>query len=392
MAVKLVSMTNGMLLLAEGGISTGSHVTEVSFWGVGSGIRIGKTVLWLEYEPEESERRRDLFGLIGDDAAIDRVRQDIVTWSADRFRVLIHGESGSGKELVARGLHDRSPRHENHFIARNCATLVGSMLEDDLFGHVKNAFTGAVRERKGAFELADRCTLFLDEIGELPPETQVKLLRVLETGEVFPVGSSTPIKVDVRLICASHRDLRKMVKEGKFREDLYHRIADVTIEVPPLRERPGDIPLLVRHYTSMQPNGGGVGWTPRAMEMMQEHPFTGNVRELISAVKCAVQLATGGFVEPEHLRRILKDMATDESSNDTVGVRAKPLKAVIRETIVKSIRRNGGNKNAAARELKTSRSVLTPIDPDHELEDSESSEKRPKSSDQTRDPSKKRRR
>jgi DNA-binding NtrC family response regulator len=238
-------------------------------------------------------------GIVGESAPIQEVLVKIEQMAPVSSTVLVQGESGSGKELVAKGLHDLSPRRNEAFITVNCAALPDTLLESELFGHEKGAFTGAAERRLGRFELADGGTIFLDEIGEIPPATQVKLLRVLESRTFFRVGGTQPIKVDVRVIAATNRALRDAVTLGEFRDDLYYRLNVLNIYLPPLRERRGDIPLLVRRFirefakTHERPFRG---ITPEAMQRLVNAPWPGNVRQLRNLVESMVVLAPGAEI------------------------------------------------------------------------------------------------
>ncbi len=235
-------------------------------------------------------------GIVGESAAIQELLVKIEQMAPVSSTVLIQGESGTGKELVAKGIHDLSPRRGKPFIAVNCAALPETLLESELFGHEKGAFTGAAERRLGRFELADTGTIFLDEIGEIPASVQVKLLRVLETRSFFRVGGVQPIKVDVRVVAATNRSLRDSVAMGEFRDDLYYRLNVLTIYLPPLRERRGDIPLLVRRFvrelaeTHDRPFRG---ITADAMHRLLEAPWPGNVRQLRNLIESMVVLAPG---------------------------------------------------------------------------------------------------
>ncbi|MGA9657346.1 MAG: sigma-54 dependent transcriptional regulator, partial [Polyangia bacterium] len=218
--------------------------------------------------------------------------------------VLVVGESGTGKELVARAIHSRSPRAGKAFVPVNCTALSESLLESELFGHARGAFTGAVAAKRGLFEMANDGTLFLDEIGDMGPKMQAQLLRVLQDGEVRPVGGTESIKVDVRLVCATNRDLEADVKTGRFREDLYFRINVVTVRMPPLRDRAGDIPILVRHFLAKIARREGrpeASVSPEALEVLCRHVWPGNVRELENAIERAVAVAKGNVVLPSDL-------------------------------------------------------------------------------------------
>jgi DNA-binding NtrC family response regulator len=218
--------------------------------------------------------------------------------------VLVVGESGTGKELVARAIHSRSPRASKAFVPVNCTALSESLLESELFGHARGAFTGAVAAKRGLFEMANDGTLFLDEIGDMGPKMQAQLLRVLQDGEVRPVGGTESIKVDVRLVCATNRDLEADVKTGRFREDLYFRINVVTVRMPPLRERAGDIPILVRHFLAKIARREGrpeASVSPETLDLLCRHSWPGNVRELENAIERAVAVAKGNVVLPSDL-------------------------------------------------------------------------------------------
>ena len=239
----------------------------------------------------ESPRMREIYRLLGRAAASDST-------------VLLRGESGTGKEVAARAVHRGSPRAGKPFVAVNCATLSETLLESELFGHERGAFTGAVDRRTGKVEAADGGTLFLDEVGEIPVSLQAKLLRFLQEREFERLGSNRPIRVDVRLVAATNRDLEKAIKEGTFREDLYYRLNVIALHLPPLRERREDIPLLASHFAAMtgQRLGRSVaGFTPEARACLIRYDWPGNVRELGNAVERAIVLGEGGLIRPEDL-------------------------------------------------------------------------------------------
>jgi len=242
--------------------------------------------------------------IIGRSEPIREVLERVAQYAPVHSTVLIEGESGTGKELIARAIHDLSPRATRPFIAVNCAALTDSLLESELFGHEKGAFTGATSLRKGRFEIADRGTLFLDEVGEMPHPTQVKLLRVLEEREFMRVGGSESIHVDVRVIAATNKDLGREVDEGGFRRDLYYRLAVLQIRMPPLRERREDIPLLVTHFVQefcRENDREFVGITDDAMEVLVNYDWPGNVRELRNLVESMLVLTPGSKIRPRDI-------------------------------------------------------------------------------------------
>jgi DNA-binding NtrC family response regulator len=253
-------------------------------------------------QPAPDRLEPGFMGLIGGSPAIRHVLSAIEKISRYKTNVLLLGESGSGKELVARALHARGPRRNHLFVPLNCATLGRDILENELFGHEKGAFTGANERKRGLFELADGGTLFLDEIGEMDPSTQAKLLRVLERNEFRRVGGSAKVRVDLGVIAATNRNLEDAIRAGKFREDLYYRLKVVTIWIPPLRERKEDIPALVESFIAdfnRRHDGKIQGISPQVMKMLVEHSWPGNVRELKNAVDSAAILATGDRLGPE---------------------------------------------------------------------------------------------
>src|SRR3954452_2622977 len=258
----------------------------------------------------ERRQLQERTGIVGESSPIQEVLVKIEQMAPVSSTVLIQGESGSGKELVAKALHDLSPRRGEAFITVNCAALPETLLESELFGHEKGAFTGAAERRLGRFELADGGTIFLDEIGEIPLSTQVKLLRVLESRNFFRLGGAASISVDVRVIAATNRPLRAHVEEGGFRADLYYRLNVLSIYLPPLRERPSDIPLLVRRFIrdlSAQHDRPFPGISAAAMELLVQYPWPGNVRELRNLVESMVVLSHGREIGPEDLPRQIRE-------------------------------------------------------------------------------------
>ena len=295
-------------------------------------------------------RRRS--GMIGKSESFGQIIEMILQIAPTEISVLITGESGTGKELIARALHDRSRRSDGPFLAVNCAALPESILESELFGYEPGAFTGAVKRREGRFEAAHRGTLFLDEISDLAPQVQVKLLRVLQEGSFERLGSNVPIKVDVRMVAATNADLKLLVEEGRFREDLFYRLNVITIDLPPLRERSEDIPLLASHFLERyaQKNHKDVkGFSPRALELLSAYTWPGNVRELENAVERAVVLCRGETIDAEDLPRDIAERA-QERSDITFSV-GTPLKEVERRMIEATLAFTKGDKRLAAQLL-----------------------------------------
>ncbi|HTJ22997.1 MAG TPA: sigma-54 dependent transcriptional regulator [Gemmatimonadaceae bacterium] len=242
--------------------------------------------------------------LVGHDPRMIRTFKLIGQAAAVRSTVLVRGESGTGKEIVARAIHANSPQSAAPFVPVNCAALPATLLESELFGHVRGSFTGATNDRRGRFAIAGKGTIFLDEIGDTSLEFQTKLLRVLQDGEYQPVGSERSERTEARVIAATHRGLEAMIAEGKFREDLYYRLRVVEIELPPLRERPGDIPLLAQQLVARACRAmdcDAVALSEPALRTLAAHPWPGNVRELENCLVRAVVLARGGVIRPEHL-------------------------------------------------------------------------------------------
>ena len=270
---------------------------------VSKALRLRRLMAQNRLLREELDRGRGFEEIIGESRAMREVFAMVDKVAATRATVLITGESGTGKELIARAIHKRSPRAGEAFVAVNCTALTETLLESELFGHEKGAFTGATARRQGRFELAHQGTLFLDEVGEIPPTTQVKLLRVLQERTFERVGGNQPIKVDVRIIAATNRDLARAVAEGNFRDDLFYRLNVVRIELPPLRERKEDLPALVAHFVKKY--AAEIGRqpprvSPEAMRRIYEHSWPGNVRELENALERAVILA-GEEIRPRDL-------------------------------------------------------------------------------------------
>ncbi|HKQ69195.1 MAG TPA: sigma 54-interacting transcriptional regulator, partial [Polyangiaceae bacterium] len=268
--------------------------------------------------------------------------------------VLLIGESGSGKELVARAIHANGPRSPKTFVGENCAAIPETLLESTLFGHARGAFTGADRARAGLFEVAHRGTLFLDEIGEMSLPMQAKLLRVLEEGEVHPLGTERSRRVDVRVIAATHRHLEQMVKEGKFREDLFYRLNVISIRIPPLRDRPDDIPVLVHHFIEKHGGGHKRRVSSEALLRLRRYPWPGNVRQLENEVRRAMVLSDD-VIDVEHLTTEVQRRPDDRDS-EPVGLRVRPrVDALETELVRTALVETRGNQTKAAEMLGLSR-------------------------------------
>jgi len=312
----------------------------------------------LEHEYRELKQRlgRESFGgMLGTSPQMQEVFSSIRKVAATEVPVLIVGESGTGKELVAKAIHINSSRRESPFIVINCSAIPESLLESELFGHEKGAFTGAHIQRKGRFEIAQGGTLFLDEIGELPLPLQVKLLRFLQEQKIERVGGREAIVVDARILAATNKDLNKSLKEGKFREDLYYRIGVVTVSLPPLRERGGDILLLATVLLQKYANENGkkiTGFTSQTIQTIKTYPWPGNVRELENRVKRAVIMAEGQKINAADL-----ELNISYSKYEGMGLK-EAREALEREMIQNSITKNKRNITNVAQELGISRPTL----------------------------------
>jgi two-component system NtrC family response regulator len=271
--------------------------------------------------------------------------------------VLILGESGTGKELVARALHYNGPRARAPFVVVNCASIPDNLMESELFGHVRGAFTGANRDRNGKFQRAHGGTIFLDEIGDLKVDLQGKLLRVLQEGEVERLGEGIPRRVDVRVIAATHRDIEEMRERGEFREDLYYRLSIYPIRLPPLRERRGDIPLLVKHFIEKHSGGKDLRFSPESMELLKAYSWPGNVRELENVVERALILKDDGELGPDILPPRILDAKTSAFRGE-IPDEGIDLEEFEKELIRKALDKAGGNQTKAARYLGLTRPTL----------------------------------
>jgi two-component system nitrogen regulation response regulator NtrX len=316
----------------------------------------------LESENRQLRNRLGKHEIVWTSEVMRKVMAQVERVAASESRVCILGETGTGKELVARTLHDRSPRSAGPFVTLNCAAVPAELIESELFGHEKGAFTGAAARHTGKFEQAEHGTIFLDEIGDMPLPMQAKLLRVLEEGDVERVGGDKTISVDVRVLVATHRNLEALVHDGKFRQDLFHRVYVFPLILPPLRERHEDIPVLVEHFARQVCDQNGwkpIPFTPEAIEALAAYPWPGNVRELRNAVERLMLLATEGEVTPETVRAALPSTPTNlPSSGMSSGPLAERVQKFEREVIIAELKRSNYHITNAAKSLGLERSHL----------------------------------
>ncbi len=312
----------------------------------------------LQQELDQLKKRTKYDRIIGKSQKVVRLMEIVQQIAPTKASVLITGESGVGKELVADAIHELSGRADGPFVKVHCAALTESLLESELFGHERGAFTGAIAQKKGRFELANGGTIFLDEIGEIDAATQVKLLRVLQEKQFERVGGETTITVDVRVISATNRNLQEEIAKGKFREDLYYRLNVVKIEVPPLRERKEDIALLMTDFlqTFCTENGKQIeGFSNRARNALYKYDWPGNIRELRNCIESAVVMARGKLIELEDLPPAISRAEQEAELNLPVGI---TLQQAEKELIVNTIAHCGGNKTKAAEVLGIGRKTL----------------------------------
>nr|WP_297531070.1 sigma-54 dependent transcriptional regulator [uncultured Roseateles sp.] len=302
-------------------------------------------------------------GFIGHSAAMREVHKRIGLAATSTMPVLIEGETGTGKEMVARALHRHSDRADRAFVAINCSAIPSELLESELFGHARGAFTGAITDRPGCFRAADGGVLLLDEIGDMAMDTQAKILRVLQEGEVTPVGASRPVRVDVRIVAATHKDLRAAVRDGGFREDLLYRLDVLSIRMPPLRERPDDILPLATHFLRLAAGAGPVkALSVRAERMLLAHDWPGNVRELRNVMERSHALSRHRVIDLDDLRLNEARDATDLRASSLPDWLDGELPAAVTKLemamIQRAIDRSGGNRAEAARQLGIHRQLL----------------------------------
>ena len=315
-----------------------------------------------EYLKERLGEKFDRRNMIGQSKAMIRLLEMVEQVAATQATVLITGESGTGKEMIANAIHFNSSRREAPFVKINCAALTETLLESELFGHEKGAFTGADRRREGKFVQADGGSIFLDEVSEMSPAMQVKLLRVLQERELTRVGGQDVVRVDVRLIAASNKDLKKEIREGRFREDLFYRLNVVALVLPPLRERSEDIPLMAQHFLKLfaQKNSKSIsGFTPRAMQKLAGYAWPGNVRELMNAVERAVVLSRSDTVDEDELVFPMADQClSPDAPRIAAATAGLPLEEVEKQSILEAMKAASGNKSEAARRLGITRKTL----------------------------------
>jgi DNA-binding NtrC family response regulator len=322
----------------------------------------------LESENQELRHRIGKHELVGGGTAMKKLLGEIERVAASETRVCILGETGTGKELVARAIHEKSVRRENAFVTLNCAAVPAELIESALFGHEKGSFTGAAAKHLGKFEQAEGGTLFLDEIGDMPLAMQAKLLRVLEEGEVERVGGDKPIRVNVRVLVATHRNLENLVKENGFRQDLFHRVYVFPLRVPPLRDRKEDMPELIAHFASQVASQNGwkqKSFDQEAVEELRQYSWLGNVRELRNIVERLILLSEGETVNADDVRLVLPsytgkpvDGSAGANHHETSGTLAERSEAFERETLISEIRRQNFHMTNVARALGLERSHL----------------------------------
>jgi PAS domain S-box-containing protein len=317
------------------------------FVGVLASMQDITSLVGVKFWPEDTP---GFGGIVGRDAKIIQVFRQIKQLAANDYAVLINGETGTGKELVAAAIHRENRRSRGPFVPVNCGALPEGVVESELFGHVKGAFSGAIRAKKGRFELAHGGTIFLDEVGELPKNVQVKLLRVLENGAFERVGGESTVSVDVRVLSATNLDLKRAMEKGNFRADLFYRLSVVPLHLPPLRERRGDIPLLVAHFLDLAESRGQktTRFSPEALALMGRYAWPGNVRELQNAVHYALARCEGALAGPGDLPPELQPGQPQRG----------PARKLDLETVQDALAHCGGNKAKAARFLGVGRATL----------------------------------
>ena len=310
----------------------------------------------LRYQVSQQDRflKSGLLYIIGKNKKMQEIYRLIENVADSDASTLIYGESGTGKELVARAIHDKSHRAKGPFVKVNCSALPETLLEDELFGHVRGAFTNAIRNKMGRFQLADKGTIFLDEIGDISPAIQVKLLRVLQEGVIERVGDTMPINIDVRVILATNKNLKELINKNRFREDLYYRLKVISITLPPLRERKDDMDLLVKHFIEKYNIKTGKNITSidkNVLDLFLKYSWKGNIRELENAIEHAFVLCRSNVIKPSHIPAEINNIEENVSCSPC---EAKDEKTLIESALIKS----GWNKSKAARALGIDRTTL----------------------------------
>jgi DNA-binding NtrC family response regulator len=328
-------------------------------------VVVARSLKQRELALENRNLRRDLRdkyrleNVVGRSEAMLHVYKTAARVASTDATVLIQGESGTGKELVARAIHASSPRAGGPFVAVDCGAIAEGVLESELFGHARGAFTGAQATRRGLFEEADHGTLFLDEIGDVGPGLQARLLRALQEGTVRPVGANEPVAVDVRVVAATNRDLEQAVKDGTFRADLYYRLDVVGIRIPPLRERREDVPLLAEHFAHKHGRAEGATLSPAARDLLAAYDWPGNVRELENVIARALAMNPSGVILPEDLPEAIRGAARPPPSPTGLAAGDRPTLAELeRRYAAQVLAETGGNKTRAAEVLGIDRKTL----------------------------------
>jgi DNA-binding NtrC family response regulator len=360
---------HGVPILMISGVGTVSDAVKALHTGVDDflskpvepDVLVDRVAQLLERRPQGDALASAPGNLIGRSPAMVAVFDAIRRVAPTDTTVLIIGETGTGKELVARAIHDASTRRSGPFVPVNCAALAEGVLESELFGHVRGAFSGAIRDHKGLFEAADGGTIFLDEIGDISARLQHRLLRVLQEKEVLPVGAVRAKRVDVRVIAATHRDLRSAIESGDFREDLFYRLHVFRIDIPPLRERRSDIPIFVERFLAGVPRGNNEvrpTCSPLAMRMLQAHAWPGNVRELLAVLESALLRTDGDRIEAQHLPSEIRNAISQAESPGAARYRGDVTEEDERSVITAALAQADGVKAVAADLLGMGRTTL----------------------------------
>ncbi len=366
-----ISLSGNEFLLKDRGSTNGTQLNgeriENTPLSVEDEVTIGKTVIRFETTTQEipvlPARKNQLLGMVGRSDSMREVYSLIEKVAPTAASICLLGETGTGKEVAARVIHSLSPREKNPFIAINCGAVSPELIESELFGHEKGAFTGAHQRRKGTFEQAHTGTIFLDEIGELPPPLQPKLLRVLETREFLRVGGEKPVSVDVRIITATNRNLQKLLREGTFREDLFFRLYVVPIFLPPLRDRSDDISLLVKHFLKEKVDSSTLSQAPpvsrSALDRLKHYSWPGNVRELKNVLDRSLILSSGDKIDLEHVH-FPSEFGEPMSGKDQAlyPLPQGSLEEIEKASIIQTLKRQGWNKKATAMALGIAKSTL----------------------------------